>query len=317
MPFNHAPAASSGTSAPAEPVSSPRAEDPSADGVAFSADRLRRDAKARDGVKNQDPGSLAQVEQQARAHLLRTLNGLRVIAPALRQAVDSASDEQQQAERFTTIMSRARDFALQGCAYVDLDPTLDMNRWALAMFERAFITAFAQGEVPEQVGEALFRSALDQAGERGQDSIVPDREEDTTVIRKALVRGLSHLIIEQSQFDFFRPDPAADIQAMAQLLTDSAEQVMVSHVQPLTADLERQSLLAGLVEEGGRLLAQAWRQEAVKAKASMRSSLPSKDAMERWKRANTTGLPLDNVIKVFRLQMARLSQLMKVPRPRR
>lgn len=314
MPFNHdrgQPA-----SAPQDlPPIAPPAVEPDQAGVTFAQDKLHRNASVRDKLKKQDPGSLAQAEQLARAHALRTLNGLRVIAPALRQALEGALTAEQQAEQFTATMGRARSFANQGCAYMDLDATLDKNRWAVAMFERAFIAAFAEGKVPDSVGEALFRVALEQAGERGQESIVPDHKEDSTVIRQALIMGLSHVICEQARFNFFRPDPAADVEMLAQLLIDSAEQVLDAHVQPMTADLERQSMLSALIEEGGRLMAQAWKLEAIKAQVPTKSR--SRDEMARWMKLNPTGLPLDHVMLSFRQQMARLSQLMKVPRTRR
>lgn len=313
MPFQHDPQPK--PSAPAPAVPAPSEPAPGGEGVVYAASKLSQDKSARDRLKHQDPGALAQTEQLARTHALRTLNGLRVIAPALRQAIEGDQIPEQQAERFTHTMNKAREFALQGCTYLDLDSTLDKNRWAIAMFERAFIVAFAQDEIPQSVHEAIFRAALIQAGERGQDSIVPDRQEDSTVVRQALVTGMSQVVCEQAKFSFFRPDPAADIEALAQLLVDSAEQVLDTHVQPMTADLERQSMLAALIDEGGRLMAQAWRLEAVKAHASMKAR--TKDQMARWAQVNPAGLPLDHVMLSFRQQMARLSQLMKVPRPRR
>jgi hypothetical protein len=328
MPFNHDPKKSltPATSVPAAAplVADSAALDPTLDptldpgaetGVDYSPVKLSQDAKAKERLIKQDPGSLAQVEQLARSHALRTLNGLRVIAPVLRQAFESASTPEKQAANFTISMNRARAFALQGCQYLDLDSTLDKNRWAVAMFERAFIVAFAEGDVPENVAEALFKSALAQADPRGQDSIVPDRKEDSTVVRQALIAGLSQVVCEQARFGFFRPDAGADIQLLGQLLVDSAEQVLDAHVLPMTADLERQSMLAALIEEGGRLMAQAWRLEAVKAQASMKSR--TKDQMQRWATVNPHGLPLDHVMLSFRQQMAVLSKLMKVPRPRR
>lgn len=302
-----------------KPASRPAAEPPqppvSGDGVEYSSAALRQDSKARDRLKQQDPGSLDQHEQLARTHALRTLNGLRMIAPALREALTAATSQEAQVAHLVELVKSAHAFAVQGCQYLDLDPTLEKNRWAVAMLERVFTTTFADQPPSLPVAEAVYKLALEAAAERGEERVVPPTLEESTLVRQALVRGMGPLLREQSAFAFFRPDPAADIEWAAQLLVDACEQVMAEHVLPLTADSERQTMLASLIEEGGRLLAQAWHVEAELAQQSVRSR--SKEQMARFLQANPAGLPLDRVAQNFRQQMARLSRLMKVPRPRR
>lgn len=299
-----------------ERPSAPAAEEGApADGVAYSASALRQDGKARSKLAQQDPGALAQHEQLARTHALRTLNGLRMIAPALREAVSGAANQEEQSARFVELIRTAHAFAVRGCQYLDLDPALDKNRWAVAMLERLYTTTFADRAPEASIAESLYKLAIEAAAERGEDRVVPPVVEDTTLVRQALVRGMGPVVREQVAFPFFRPDAAADIDWAAQLLMDACEQVMAEHVLPLTGDSERQTMLASLLEEGGLLLAQAWRLEAELAKASVRSR--SKEQMTRFLQANPSGLPLDRVAQAFRQQMARMSRLMKVPRPRR
>lgn len=315
MAFSMPASPSKSKSAPADVVAEQSEQATSASGVAYSADALHQDRKARDRLKQQDPGAVDQHEQLARTHALRTLNGLRMIAPALREALQAGSAQEAQAERLVDLIKQAHAFAVQGCAYLDLDPELDKNRWAVAMLERLYTTTFADQPPTVPVAEAVYKAALKVAADRGEDRVVPPVLEETALVRQALVRGMGPVLREQAAFPFFRPDAAADIDWAAQLLVDACEQVMAEHVLPMTGDSERQTMLASLLEEGGQLLAQAWRTEADLAKASVRSR--SKEQMTRFLQANPAGLPLDRVAHNFRQQMARLSRLMKVPRPRR
>jgi hypothetical protein len=319
MPYRRPSSLSPAPEAPVTAVPAPPAPD-TADGAAedtvqFTPERLKPHAKTRQRLKEEDPGSLAGVEQEARTHALRTINGLRMVAPAMRLALRQETDPDKQAECFTTLMTRAHAFAVEGCQRLKLDPTQDRNRWAIAMFERLFVTTFAEGEVPEGIPAALFDAALTAASPRGEDNIVPEPLEATALVRRGLVTGLGELIREQVRFNFFRPHAAEDLRTMAQLLVDDVEEIMAAHVQPLTPEHERQTLMAALLEEGGQLMAQAWHLEAQKAEAAFRTR--SKDQMERWRRTTPEGLSLKQVQTAFRQQMARLGKLMREPRGRR
>lgn len=281
----------------------------------FSPDGLKPNAQTRERLREEDPGSLRTAEQESRARALRTINGLRMVAPALRQSVSQSEDPAKQAEYFLALMEKAKTFATQGCQHLDLDPTQDRNRWAIAMFERLFVTAFADGEVPEGVAPALFGAALAAAEPRGHDNIIPEQLEATALVRQGVIRGMGGVVRAQMNFSFFRPHPDEDLHRLAQLLIDCVERIMAEHVQPLTGEHERQTMMAALLEEGGEVMALAWNAEAAKAREALRGR--PKEMMERWRRANPEGLPLEPVENHFRQQMARLSKLMKEPKGRR
>jgi hypothetical protein len=275
---------------------------------------LRQDQGKRKRMTQVDPGQVASAEQMARQAALRTLNGLRVIAPALRYAVGTGRTAEAQATAFADFMAKARAFAVAGATALDLEPDNDRNRWAIGMLERAYMEASPKAPLTEGLGQALLQAALAAASERGQDSQVPEPLSDPTALRVALVRGMTPVIVAQQAFNFGRPHLDDDLADVAQRLIDGAMAVLAEQVDPMTADHERQTMVMALIEEGGRLMAQAWETEARIANSLFTQRGVNRDA---WRRANPGGFPLTAVYDRFRQQMATFSKLLKTLRPRR
>lgn len=283
------------------------------DGVMYDAAALHQDATVVNRKLRQDPAKFASDEKQARQHVLRTLNGLRVIAPALSQALAGEGDEAAQSARFTAIMAGAREFAEAAAQDLELDPTQDRNRWAIGMLERAYMELSGGTEVT--MAPQLRQAALEAAAKSGQESQVPEALGEVSTITLALIKAMPPVARAQARFSFYRPDPGQDLRDMAQLVLDAGTQVLQTIVDPVTPAHERQKLLVALVEEGGRLLADSWDHMAKIALRMMK--VRTQAELEVWRRAKPEGLPLAQVEGRFRQQMATLGQLIKAPRKRR
>lgn len=282
-------------------------------GISYDASVMQQDAKLARQRNRQDPAHLAQEEKIHRQTVLRTLNALRVIAPALRQAVNQGETEEAQSALFVKTLGAAREFAEEVAQTMDLDPSQERNRWAVGMLERAYMEA-GEGQ-PLAWGKALQKVSLQAAEERGQESQVPAFLDDQNAALLALVRALPPVIRAQAEFNYFRPDAQQDLLQMGQLIVDVATQLTLRTVDPLTPSHDRQVLFVALVEEGGRVLADSWNHLAKVAQRMARGRTQAE--MESWRRAKPEGLPLEQVEARFRQQMATLGQLLKATHKRR
>ncbi len=284
-------------------------------GVSYPAEVTQPSAAHHKKLARQDPGRISTATQRARQDALRTLNGLRIVAPALRVACANTSSQEDQVAAFTAMMANANAFAVSTCPSIGMDPSKETDRWAVGMLERAFIEAGAPQQLSTQSAQSLRTLAIASAKTVAMDGFTPDPDETAaSALRIGLVRGMGKVCAAHQRFDFLRNDADDDMATSAQHLVDQACAIVASRVNALAPASERRSLMLALVEEGGEIMAQCWDQEAALAIRAMKGR--TREAIATWRHANPNGLPLTPVFDRFRRQMARLSKLLATPRPR-
>lgn len=279
--------------------------------IGHDALALGADAQALHQRELKNPSTVEGDVADARERAVRSMNAARLLAPALRAAAAEGGDDRVQAARFVEILERANANALHATQVWGLDAQLVKNRWAMNSLERVFVEALA-AVPPAKDDPALVEALVEAADVRQCRKEFWEELSEPTGIHASLLKGLIPVWQAQRQFDFLRPQDAA-LRECAQRLLDTAGQAVVHLVSPLTPASERRTLFGIFLEEGGVILAEAWRERAQHAQSAMAGR--SAQALAAWRKANPEGLPMDSVWTTFRQQMARLVKLAGSSRP--
>lgn len=255
------------------------------------------------------PAEVAADRQKA----IQTMNAVRLLGPAIRAAVQNGGTDEEQAARFVALLQKANVSAQDFCVRMGLNPAEARNRWAMNTLERLFVEAGTPEGI--EAGPELIGAAVAAAQAR---AVEKDKEgwEDVgnrVSVQAALLKGMVPVWRAQAGFNFFRDASRdADLQAAAQLLIDTAGEALLRLASPMTPPAERRTLIQVLIEEAGAILGGIWEEEAARARHAMAQH---KTNLAAWRKANPSGLPLDQVWKRYREQVGRLVKLATLVRP--
>lgn len=271
---------------------------------------LKPDRKALDELESHNPQGVGLAQEDARTKALRVMNAVRTLGPAIGAALALGGEDEQQAQRFVETMGLAHTLALDAAQALDLDPTLNKNRWALNMLERVFVegltASMVQGRGPGHPGTSLaaivMKAALDRAMDKPEYHPLPAHLN----VSLSLMQAMSPVMFEQQAFDFYR-DRDEDLRSLAGLLMEKAGEGVLELVDPLTREEDRATVFQVLVDEGGKALAGCWKLEATKLHATLQQK--SQVEIDKLLSSRPNGFPLDNVLEQFEQQFRRLKIL--------
>lgn len=271
---------------------------------------LNPDRKALDELEAHNPQGVALAQEDARVKALRVMNAVRTLGPAIGAALALGGEDEQQAQRFVETMGLAHTLALDAASALDLDPTLNKNRWALNMLERVFVegltASMMQGRGPGHPGTSLARIVMQAATDRAMDKPEYHPLPTHLNVSLALMQAMGPVMFEQQAFDFHR-DRDEDLRSLAKLLMDKASEAVLELVDPLTREEDRATVFQVLVDEGGKALAGCWKLEGGKLQATLQQK--SQLEIDKMLSARPNGFPLDTVLEQFEQQFRRLKIL--------
>lgn len=272
---------------------------------------LRQDSSA---VSSMSETKRQRAENDARVQSLRVMNAARMLGPVLNQVVSEGGSDEDQAQRFASLITRANKMAVDAALLLGFTPTSDRDKWAVNVLERTFSEALATpaSAAATDSGRAVVRAVVDAAKARALD--VPEYEDinEDAAITIARIQSLGPVLRAQSKFDFARPRETT-ITEVATCMDEEVVKLMTILVPPATGAPERRTVYTVLSQEAGRFMEEAWLHEAAKAIAALRKRTVQE--REAWKAANPQGLPIETVLARFRAQMARMGKLVKQLRP--
>jgi hypothetical protein len=258
-------------------------------------------------IEKRGPALMEHAEQAARTQLLRTMNAVRTLAPIMAAAVAQGGNDRDQAVRFSQMLAKSSELATASATALGVDTSAPKNRWILNVLERGFSEVVAADPTHSpalSLATALAQSLPLQAVELP--GIIDLGEQ--SMIRVSLFQGLLPLVTAQQEFDFGR-NKELDLTAARDLLFAEVSSTLEFLADPLAPSPERRTMFSLLCQEAGRALADAWRQEALKAK----DVLAKKSAADilAWRTANPQGFPIESVYARFRQAMHRIRVLSK------
>lgn len=269
---------------------------------------LRQDQSA--GNKLNDT-QRQRAEDDARVSALRTMNAVRMLGPVLGKVVAMGGSDEDQANRFSSLMDRVHEMAKDAVSVMGLNHAEDRNQWMVNVFERTFAEALARNP-DEAFGREMVRALSKAAKARSLDAPAYQDVPEEVAIMMSRVQSMGPVLRAQLIFDFARPRDAT-IEEVMTCLDEEVVKAMEQLVDPLTGNAERRTMFSVVAQEAGELMAEAWQHEASRAIAALKKKTQAE--REAWKAANPQGLPIDTVLSRFRQQMGRLVKLSKQIRP--
>lgn len=270
---------------------------------------LHQDQKTIDEATNSAPRNIPLWENDARVKTLQTMNVIRSLSPVISVAIREASEDQQQAEIFTELMSKVNQLAVITGTIIGADTENKMDKWIFNTLERVFSESVINSDLLHCDTAEKFAHAVVAATEER----LTDKEEFTQIssdihMKIAMIKAISPVITEQQKFDFFR-NKEEDTELLSDIIFEKTANAVIELVDPFTKEQERVIIFQILSEVAGKTLAESWSLAAKILKEDLNNKTDRE--IEILKNANPNGFPISSVIESFEENFRKLIELSK------
>lgn len=270
---------------------------------------LLQDSKALEDATEKAPRNIPLWENEAKIKTLQTMNAIRMLSPAIGIAIKEASEDQQQAEIFTEIMSRVNKLAVITGTIIGADDNNKYDKWIFNTLERVYSESMTTSDILFSDSAEKLAHAVVKAGE----DRVSDKEDFVQLpanmhMKIAIIKAMSPVMIEYNKFDFFRNEEE-DMEILSDLIFEKTSNAILELVDPFTKEQERVILFQILSELAGKFLSESW---SLAAKI-LQEDLSNKTdrEMDILKSANPKGFSIASVIEDFEENFRKLVDISK------
>ena len=248
------------------------------------------------------PAGIGDIQQAAVTDARKCMNAMKTVGAALTQSL--AYDSEQQAPVFQALLEEAGRVSRILLIRWGHNPEERSNRWMLNVMEKSLLPYLTTTPLSDDQIDVLANSLVDRA----IDQPATTAWEKSDMIDVAIFRGLSRLLLAQSDFDFGRRNSTeADLEDLRNLVVQSVAQAMGELCPALTPHEDRVTFSVLLLDQTFEVMEASWKKNA--SRAAQELGKLNHEQIKAWKRANPNGFSLKPVFDTFELNFGRLVRL--------
>lgn len=258
--------------------------------------------KALEGVSKKGEKAVERQKEKDMNQMVHVVQAIELLSPGVVSAMRFGGTPEVQSERFVSWMTSIKKKSLTWMESLELDS--EEHPWVLASLERIL----AQNPFLKEFDDIGFLSPI-----ATEHAISPETPwiPDAVSSPLALLEAVSLVHQAQSRFSLERKNPNQDLQKIAQIMVESAQEAVSELLDATASSDSRQVVFVTTLKQCGQIMNSLWMAYGEELSKKMgRGELEQ----ERWHISHPNGASLDELIDRFLDATSRMFRLARMAR---